>query len=86
MGFDDRPANRQPQLAAADFIDSDDNMKQIHQRFREVLDIGPVMASTLLSQLREMDHADRREIAALVGMAPFNDDSRKHRGKRAIRG
>ena len=29
---------------------------------------------------------DRRQIAALVGVAPFNDDSGMHRGRRHIRG
>jgi transposase len=70
----------------ADIIDSDDDMKQIHQRLREVPGVGPVLASTLLAQLRELGEADRRELAALVGVAPFNHDSGKHHGKRAIRG
>jgi transposase len=70
----------------ADIIDSDDDMKHIHQRIREVPGVGPVLASTLIAQLRELGHSDRREIAALVGVAPFNRDSGKFRGKRAIRG
>jgi transposase len=28
----------------------------------------------------------RRQITALVGLAPYNDDSGKHRGKKSIRG
>jgi transposase len=70
----------------AEIIDSDDDMRQLHQRIREVPGVGPVLASTLLSQLRELGQGDRREIAALVGVAPFNHDSGRHRGKRAIRG
>jgi transposase len=70
----------------ADIIDSDDDMKQIHQRIRTVPGVGPVLASTLLAQLRELGDADRRQLAALVGVAPFNHDSGKHRGKRTIRG
>jgi len=39
-----------------------------------------------LAELRELGSADRRQIGALVGVAPFNRDSGTFRGKRAIRG
>ena len=39
-----------------------------------------------LAELHELGAADRREIGALVGVAPFNHDSGTFRGKRAIRG
>jgi transposase len=48
--------------------------------------VGPTVARTLLSQLPELGQLNRREIAALVGVAPFNDDSGKRRGARTIRG
>jgi transposase len=47
---------------------------------------GPVLSHTLLALVPEIDDADRREIAALVGVAPFDDDSGKRAGKRAIWG
>jgi len=47
---------------------------------------GPVLSHTLLALLPELDDADRRELAALVGVAPFDDDSGKRAGKRAIWG
>ncbi|HEX3367517.1 IS110 family transposase [Phenylobacterium sp.] len=47
---------------------------------------GPVLSHTLLALVPEIDDADRREIAALVGLAPFDDDSGKRAGKRAIWG
>jgi transposase len=40
----------------------------------------------LLVALPELGHLDRREIASLVGVAPFNRDSGKMRGRRAIYG
>jgi len=46
--------------------------------------VGPVSARTLLAQLPELGALTRRQAAALVGVAPFNRDSRKMRGKRAI--
>lgn len=48
--------------------------------------IGPVASRTLISGLPELGYLNRREIASLVGVAPFNDDSGKHSGKRYIRG
>ena len=48
--------------------------------------IGPVVSSTLLASLPELGTLDRRKIAALVGVAPFNRDSGTLRGRRAIWG
>ena len=48
--------------------------------------IGPTTARTLLAELPELGQLDRRRIAALVGVAPFNRDSGKRRGHRAIWG
>ena len=48
--------------------------------------VGKVLAYTLLSELPELGHLSRREIAALVGVAPFNLDSGSKTGKRYIRG
>jgi len=44
------------------------------------------VAHTLLAELPELGTLGRREIAALVGVAPFNHDSGSHRGTRSIRG
>lgn len=48
--------------------------------------VGPTTARTLLTQLPELGKLNRREVAALVGVAPFNDDSGKRSGLRRIRG
>ena len=53
---------------------------------RSVPGIGPIVSSTLLASLPELGTLDRRKIAALVGVAPFNRDSGTLRGKRAIWG
>ena len=53
---------------------------------RSVPGIGPVVARTLLAELPELGHLDRRAIAALVGVAPFNRDSGRWRGRRMIAG
>ena len=48
--------------------------------------VGKVLAYTLLSDLPELGQLNRKEIAALVGVAPMNRDSGKHKGKQKIRG
>lgn len=53
---------------------------------RSVPGIGPTVARTLLAELPELGALDRRAIAALVGVAPFNRDSGHWRGRRAIWG
>lgn len=48
--------------------------------------IGKTVAYTLLGDLPELGDLNRRQIAALTGVAPFNRDSGRMRGKRRIRG
>ncbi len=48
--------------------------------------VGKVLAYTLLSDLPELGRLNRKQIAALVGVAPMNRDSGRHKGKRYIRG
>ena len=48
--------------------------------------IGPTTSRTLIAELPELGYLNRREIAALVGVAPLNRDSGTLRGKRMIWG
>ena len=48
--------------------------------------IGPVMSRTVLAELPELGLLNRKQIAALVGVAPFNRDSGRLRGHRTIWG
>jgi transposase len=48
--------------------------------------VGPVMVATLLAMLAELGTLDRRRLAALVGVAPYANDSGKRSGTRAIAG
>jgi transposase len=56
------------------------------KRVDSVPGIGFVTAATLVADLPELGHLNRQKIAALVGVAPFNQDSGKKRGKRRIFG
>lgn len=51
-----------------------------------VTGIGPQVSRTLLAYLPELGTCTRQAITALVGLAPFNDDSGDHGGQRHIRG
>ena len=53
---------------------------------RAVPGVGRVLATTLLADLPELGRLNRREIAALVGVAPLNRDSGTHRGQRSVWG
>lgn len=53
---------------------------------RSVKGVGPVLSSTLLLNLPELGQLDRKQLAALVGVAPLNRDSGTLRGKRTTWG
>ena len=53
---------------------------------RSAKGVGPITSMILLSDLPELGQLDRKKIAALVGVAPFNDDSGRRRGQRRIQG
>jgi transposase len=56
------------------------------QRLETIPGVGFITAITLLAELPELGQLDRQKIAALAGLAPFNRDSGKMRGKRRIFG
>lgn len=53
---------------------------------RSVPGVGRVLARTLLAELPELGQLDRKRIAALVGVAPMNNDSGSLHGQRHIQG
>ena len=61
-------------------------MRDKAELLRTTPGIGVVTSATLLARLPELGTLDRKKIAALVGVAPFNRDSGKLKGKRAIWG
>lgn len=79
-----------------DLTDIDGDLKQKLQQspvwrekdnlLRSVPGIGRVLSATLLADLPELGALNRRQIAALVGVAPLNRDSGAFRGKRTVWG
>lgn len=53
---------------------------------RSAAGVGPVLSATCISKLPELGKLNRKRIASLVGLAPLNRDSGKHRGERSIWG
>ena len=60
--------------------------REKHDLLRTVPGVGEQVSITLLAYLPELGTLDRRQIASLVGVAPFNRDSGTLRGKRTVWG
>jgi transposase len=60
--------------------------KELAKRLQTVPGIGPTLASILISELSELGNISNKEIASLVGVAPMNNDSGSHSGKRSTGG
>jgi transposase len=58
----------------------------IAARLSSVRGIGPATTACLIAGVPELGRLSRREISALIGVAPLNRDSGQKRGKRAIFG
>jgi len=67
-------------------VDSVAEWRQKRDLLLSAKGVGPVLAYTLMSELPELGTLNRKEIAALVGVAPMNRDSGSFEGKRFIRG
>ena len=67
-------------------LHQDAQTAELLELLQTVPGVGPAVARTLLIDLPELGHLGRREIASLVGVAPFAHDSGTFRGARRIRG
>lgn len=70
----------------ADEIAGHPGMAALARRLGGVPGLGPVATAAIIAWLPELGRLSRREVAALVGVAPFDDDSGKRRGQRSIQG
>jgi transposase len=67
-------------------VSSNDDWQDRMTQLQTVPGVGPTTAFTLVSDLPELGQLSRKAIAALVGVAPFNNDSGQFRGQRSIFG
>jgi len=81
-----RVEERAVEAAMATLIAADPALCQQAQLLGSVPGIGAGTVRLLLGALPELGDASGKELAALVGVAPFNHDSGRKRGQRAIGG
>ena len=67
-------------------VDAHAQWRHKRDRLTSMPGIGKTVAYTLLGDLPELGSLNRRQIAALTGVAPYNQDSGRTRGRRRIRG
>ena len=81
---------------SAQIDDIDDNMQRViretpawkdaDDRNQSTPGVGPVLSSTMTALVPELGKLNRKEIASLIGVAPFNNDSGKGERKRTTWG
>lgn len=76
---------KEVQIEVELLIESNEEMRNRYRMFLKIGGIGEKTAKVLLCNLPELGYLNRREIAALVGVAPFNWDSGRKNGKRFAR-
>jgi len=67
-------------------IQSNEQMDAQSKAMQQVCGVGPNTAWSILAYLSEITQVNRNQIVALAGLAPFNRDSGKFKGKRRIQG
>jgi transposase len=69
-----------------DLITQDEELRVKANKLTSITGVGTRTAALVLAQLPELGQLNRRQSAALAGLAPFNRDSGTLRGKRVISG
>lgn len=64
----------------------DEHHADLSRQLSSVRGIGPATVTTLIAEVPELGILSRKEISALIGVAPFNRDSGQMRGKRSTFG
>jgi transposase len=72
--------------AVALAVDTSPALQRRNQILTSVIGIGRLTAAVLIAELPELGSIGNKQVAALVGVAPFNQDSGNRRGERHIAG
>ena len=91
LGFDVLAAARTAALAKVErqlaaLVQTTPELQARAACLRSIPGIGPVAVATLLAEVPELGTCTRQQVAALVGVAPFNRDSGAWRGRRSCWG
>jgi transposase len=73
-------------LRLAEAVKASPAWREKDELLRSIPGLGPVSSLTLLAALPELGALDGGKLSALVGLAPFADDSGTRRGGRHVRG
>lgn len=63
-----------------------EHFADLDRLLRSASGVGPICSATLIAELPELGRLNRRQIAALVGVAPMAKDSGTRRGRRYVQG
>jgi transposase len=77
---------RQIEQQIEDLLESDEQWKAKADLIASIPGVGPILTATVMVELPEAGTLNRKEIAALAGLAPYNHDSGQYAGKRRIAG
>lgn len=77
---------RQLEETIGELVENEPELSSKAALLETVPGVGPVTITSLLVDLPELGRLNRQQVAALVGVAPFNRDSGKFHGRRAIWG
>ena len=69
-----------------EFVNHTPDFKEKDELLREVQGVGKKTAAKLIADVPELGECDNKQIAALIGTAPFNHDSGRKHGQRSISG
>jgi transposase len=72
--------------AIAALVKESQSLREAERRLRSVPGVGRIAATTLIALMPELGKRSPKTIAALAGLAPFNHDSGRRQGQRAIGG
>ena len=91
LGFDTLAAARTAALAEVDrqlaaLVQAEPALRTRAAWLQSIPGIGPVAVATLLAEVPELGSCTRQQVAALVGVDPFNRDSGAWRGRRSCWG
>lgn len=67
-----------------DLTTTDSKMSHQIKILTSIPGVGITLATTIMAELPELEHTDRRKIISLIGLAPFARDSGSYKGKRSI--
>src|SRR5262249_31241983 len=84
--YDWRPISASSTKRLAEMVAANGALAQRYDLLTSMPGVGPVLAFTLIALWPELGKMSRKQIAALVGLAPYDFDSGKLKGHRSIYG